>query len=482
MSTAITEKLLRSTHRAVFDHSPESELAFRLRHSGGLVWEVEDDELTVTTASPAATRTYGLLDKTLGQLVDALAADGYDVISENTALSHLGARVLVPGRGDQNTSNGDHLHAYQSLLWVLLNGYSAELGHAEYQVRQALRQMVLTQAEGEWLDLWGTLYGVPRMLAETDAALQQRIPDEVFRLRVNGIAIEDAIKAYTDEDIEIREPWRLMFTLDRSALSGIDHLHDAAYYTPHIIHPVARRPVDWAPILDVVNRNRAAGVLVYAPAVEMAPIHVPVQGPVEYLVHDGRTDMQVMGAWPGGEAPLGVMRLDDNEFSFNHLMSAFQLRTFANVEGVQTAQVFGAPRNVAWASITLSDGAPLGDENAILSRGQMRYTFDPVPTMSDSLAPSDYDVQAEIRRVERVVIDDRKDVVMVDSSSPQYMAHVDVRAMSASAYDGVNTWRGPWAPRNWLGWRDVGMTILHDAGVDVVMRQITTQLSAAGFE
>jgi hypothetical protein len=98
-----------------------------------------------------------------------------------------------------------------------MDAYAGEIGEAEYQSGQALRQMVMTQAEGEWLDVWAGLYGVPRLPSEMDVALQQRIPHEVFRLRVNGLAIESAIKDLTGKTVEIREPWRLMYSMKLSA-------------------------------------------------------------------------------------------------------------------------------------------------------------------------------------------------------------------------------------------------------------------------
>lgn len=468
MTATTLQRLLKYPHPAVFSKDPQSALVLRLRHEDGCVWRVAEGWMTVTVGGDQAF-SYDLKTLTVSQLADALVADGLDVSVITSRYHSFSALVLVEGGGssddqfhdvypipgDQWVSNGDHVYAYTSLLWALLSSFEGELTLAGYQVRQALRQMVMTQAEGEWLDVWALIYGLTRLPGETDVELRIRIPEEAFRIRVNGIAIEQAVKSITGRVVKIREPWRLMFRLDESALSGTDHLHDADFYSYNIIQPVATEAFDWTEVLSVINRNRAAGVLMYPPSVDFPTREVLAQGPAEYLVHDGRTDLFIMGAWPGGETPLGVMRLDDNEFTLNHPMMAYQLRVHANAIGLQTEQLIGVPVNIAYASIELSGGVPLGDENAILSRGQERYLFDPEPILSDSMAPSDYTATREIRRVERITIDLRGGEVVWDAVAvAQY--RTNTMGLTASAYDGVNSWQGSWGPRTWMGWRLVG--------------------------
>lgn len=453
MSATTLQRLLKHPHAAVFDKDPLAELVLRVSHAGGSSWVVAAGVLTVVAGGEEF--TYQLAGYTVSTLANAMQADGLSVTRVNSQYGHLSALALVEGASDQWLSNGDHLRVFTSLLWALLQGYSREVDAAQEQIRQALLQMVIATAEGEWLDLWGTLYGVPLHPGETDASLRVRIPDEAFRIRVNGLAIEKTIKSLTGRDVEIREPWKLMFRLDKSALSGADHLHDADFYTPHIIQPVAREAFDWAEVLKIIHRNRAAGVLVHSPLSEFATREVPAQGPAEYIARSARTDVRLMGAWPGGEAPLGVMRLDDNEFTINHPVMVYQLRTYSNAEGLQTLQHIGLPINIAYASIELSGGVPLGDENAILSRGQERYLFDPEPVLSGSLAPSGYDAIGEVRRVERItlsVLAAGVEFGEVEASNQR----TNVYGGFASAYDGLNVWEGWWDARNWLGWRQVG--------------------------
>lgn len=457
MSDALT-RIIEYPHSPVFDKDPKATLALRVRHPAGLVLEVAKGVLRLT--SDGVVVEYSLADKTIGGLADQLRDDGYDVVFENPELASRSAHILLAGTRSHDQSNGDYLTAYTSLLWALYGAYSVELDEAKHQLDEALRQMVLTQAEGDWLDVWSGLYGIPRKQGESDEDLQARIPDEAFRIRVNGLAIEKAIKDLTGRTVEIREPWKLMFSLDESALSGIDHLHDDTYYTYHVIHPVARFAFDWNDVLSIIRRNKAAGIDVYLPSIEFPVSHVNVQSPVEYLVECTGQTLQVFGVWPGGEDPLGVMRLSDNEFTHNHPMMSYQLRTYANELGLRTDQEFGLPRNIAYASIALSDGVALGDENAILSRGQMLIEHDPIPIISGELGLSDYDAIRTIRRVEFVTIDLRMGFIEYPTDEIAIDSHITSKATMQFYIARIENynWVGQWDDRVWISQdRIVGM-------------------------
>lgn len=265
MTQTALQRLLKYPHAAVFDVAPASELAFRLRHASGASWAIADRVLTATAG--ALVVSHDLRQYTVDGLATALTADGFTIESLSAKFSGMSAVVLVEGLGDQSQSNGDHIMGFTSLLWVLLSGYADELLGAKEQVRHALLQMVIGTADGEWLDLWATLYDVPRLHGETDAALRVRIPREAFRARNNARAIELAIRDATGFDVRIEEPWREIFQLDNSELSGSAKFQDGQRVGHHLIQPMARQYVDWSTILPVIDRNRAAGVLVLPPIV-----------------------------------------------------------------------------------------------------------------------------------------------------------------------------------------------------------------------
>lgn len=277
--TTTLQRLLKYPHRAVFDKDPVAELVLRVRHASGCVWRIAGGVMTVTTGQ--GTHTYDLTALTVAQLRAAMVADGLSVQNVTAKFDSHSALVLVEGGGDssdqfdgvypipgnQLVSNGDHVYAYTSLLWALMSVYSREVDAAAEQVRQALLQMVIATAEGEWLSLWGTLYGVPRLDGETDAQLRLRIPREAFRLRVNPRAIELSVKDLTGKTITILEPWHDVFTLDQSPLSGGDKIQDGELVGPFLIQPSSVGSIDWSDVLPIIERNRPAGVLTLPPQV-----------------------------------------------------------------------------------------------------------------------------------------------------------------------------------------------------------------------
>lgn len=257
------KRLLGSLHTAVFDTSPDSGLAFFIRHPNGVTWSIADEVLTATVNGQS--KTYHLNTMTVGQLAGQLVLDGFEVAGLSPEFSGLSASVLVEGTGNTLSSNGDRLYAFRDLLRSLLGGYARELRTAKAQIGEALKQMVITQAEGEWLDLWGTLYNTPRPQGMADTSYQPLIPQEAFRLRVNGYAIEKAILDLTGQRVHIEEPWEGMFRLDESALSGTHRFYDGSSIGYHLIRPVADQAINWDGILDIIERNKAAGVIVLPP-------------------------------------------------------------------------------------------------------------------------------------------------------------------------------------------------------------------------
>lgn len=256
----VLQRLLKYPHAAVFDKQPGSVLAFRIQHPAGATWSVADGVMLASAGGDEF--TYALGGMTVAGLCAALTTDGFQISDASSATSDLTALVLIEGSGGQTISNGDQVFGFTSLLWVILSAYAGEVAEAGAQVGQALRQMVMTQSEGVWLDLWGALYSVGRNSGEQDADYAERIPKEAFRVRVNKFGIEQAIFDATGYDVRIEEPWREIFKLDGSLLSGPDKIYDGENVGYHLIRPEARGAVDWAPVLRVIDRNRAAGVLV----------------------------------------------------------------------------------------------------------------------------------------------------------------------------------------------------------------------------
>jgi hypothetical protein len=196
-----TKKLLGYLHK-VFDKDPHEFLAMRLQYQGGMTWRVADGFLyTTVSGGPGQSLSIDLSQYSLAQLVAFLSTQsGYSVLyADRSNLSTLNARVLMDGSNDISLSNGDHLYGYTNVLWSYMDAQSNELEQAQTQIGNMLQQMSTTTASGEWLDLLGAYYGVPRLQGELDSSYGPRIIAEVLRPRGNNVAIEMAIQAYTGQ-------------------------------------------------------------------------------------------------------------------------------------------------------------------------------------------------------------------------------------------------------------------------------------------
>lgn len=357
------QQLLKYFHTAVFDTKPDSVLAFRLRHASGATWSVSEDVFTATAGS--VTHSFDLNVLTINDLALVLQAAGFEVLNISTNISHLGAACLVEGSGDQNISNGDHVMAFMSPLWAILSSYAVALRDADYARAQALRQMIITQADGDWLDLWGTLYATARLAGESDVDYAARIPEEAFRLRVNGKAIEKAVKDLTGYDIEIKEPWKSTFRLDFSQLSGTDYFENADYYAKFLIQPVADHPIDWTKPLEVIKRNKAAGIMLLDPASRYASgLEYNFTG--MYQVLSGRKITYTESAIIAGNNPLDVVVLSDDFIIKNYPVVWYGGVGHANFVGlgldVDTSQKIMGLRNTVFTGV---DGSLVVNETVI---------------------------------------------------------------------------------------------------------------------
>lgn len=204
----LVQKLLGLLHR-VFDPDPEKFLALRILYDGdSMVWTVADSTLTTSVVGGSGGNlSINLVDYTFRQLIDYIAAQtGYAVTtSASSERLSLSSRTLIDGTGNPATSNGDHLYAYSSLLWVFFGAVASELRAARAQIPQAIRQMTVTEASDDWIDELGGYYGVKRQQGESDASYGPRIIAEVVRPRCNNIAMEAAISLYTGQATKVTD-------------------------------------------------------------------------------------------------------------------------------------------------------------------------------------------------------------------------------------------------------------------------------------
>jgi hypothetical protein len=187
--------LLAHLHR-VFDKSPREALALRIGYAGdGLSWTIADETLaTQVTGGAGDDLTVSLADHTVASLAAFIAAaPGYSVSDVSADLSGRSALILLDGAGDVATSNGNRLMAYTSLLWALLHPWARALKLAATDIAEAVKQVSLDLAEGEYLDYHGDYYGLRRIPGESDDSYLSRLIAYVLIARNNNVAIQVAI-------------------------------------------------------------------------------------------------------------------------------------------------------------------------------------------------------------------------------------------------------------------------------------------------
>lgn len=297
---------------SIFDADPLAVLALRIRHADGCVWRVAGDTLTLVTSG--LTWDADLSVVTLGGLVNLLVADGFEVAYQNDDILHLSALVLLEGTGNQADSNGDHLTAYTAPLAVVQAAMGRSLAIGRDSVPQALAQMILPDATAEWADLFGEVFGVPRVAGLSDSEYTTHIIAEVTRARSNPVAMRLNLLRLTGRDYELREPWKEVAYLGLSRLSGDHHLQGAPIYQYHTLQVRSLGGTEWPAILEEVTADKPAGTVSLPPAVLIDEIRV--LGPYEsYLIVPWRTAVWHFFVYWNTTAWTEVSAWDDRQWA-----------------------------------------------------------------------------------------------------------------------------------------------------------------------
>lgn len=200
----LTTKLL-SYLNDVFHKEADSFLAIRVNYDGQMTWKVEDQVFSTEIAGgTGVSLTQDISAYTLQGFNDYITAQtGYSVVYFNSEYASLSSCVLMDSSGDENLSNGDHLYAYTSLLWVYFDAVSVKLKIAADDIVEMLKQMIIGTAEQNWLEEWGGYFSVPKLTAETDSDYQTRIPKDAFQIRSTNNALEEMIEGQIGISVDV---------------------------------------------------------------------------------------------------------------------------------------------------------------------------------------------------------------------------------------------------------------------------------------
>lgn len=131
----------------------------------------------------------------------------------------------------------------------------------------ALRQIEfnIRTATGEWLDEWGSWFGVPRIIGEPDSEYGSRIISTAIRPRTTIPSIKSAILDMLGDPnakVDIYEPYTNIFKFNKSLLDGEDKITDAIYQRHAVIDIIIYAPLP-PNLLDSVKEIKAGGIKVY---------------------------------------------------------------------------------------------------------------------------------------------------------------------------------------------------------------------------
>lgn len=153
---------------------------------------------------------------------------------------------------------------YDDTNFAVLNALNHELTQAEQETIASKIQSSLESATDEYLDTWGDWFGVYRKDGWDDEYYRKRIIRELLLKRATIPAIIDALVDFLNDNdaiINIYEPWRKIFYLNKSKLNGYDHLM-GHYYRFAIIDISIDRPFP-PEIIEVIKAFKPAGVKFY---------------------------------------------------------------------------------------------------------------------------------------------------------------------------------------------------------------------------
>jgi len=443
-----------------FNQDPDPILAFEIWHPDGAAWNVKNRQLVVSTDAGSVLTSINLESVgTVWDVVCRLMDVGVRVSRINADTVDSSALILMDGAGRESQYTNS-IYGYRSALWGLLEGYATEVQSAWYAVPQALEQARLHSADDDWLDLWGSYFGVTRRSGQADASYLATIVAETLRAKSNRYAIENAVLDVTGSQVQITEPWQSIFRLDASALSGAHALHDGVVVGHHLIRPLIPSGSDWDAVMAVIERTRAAGVLISNPVRIVPASLVPAAMPITPNVWASRFFDHTFLVGKINANALGRLVLDGDRPAINHLVAMFSLGSLGNAQGVNNDQHMTPWRSVAKASVALSDGFALGNLNAVLGRGQLVRRILPVPSLSGLLALSGASAVTTIDRVTEIVFDAHGALLLLGATVSQCGMWPEICMSYMVRLNEDTGWTGFWtADRAWHDQSVVGMAI-----------------------
>lgn len=145
---------------------------------------------------------------------------------------------------------------------AILMAVNTELSATEQETIKSKMESYLDSATGEWLDFWGSWFGVKRKPSWNDEEYREHIKHHVIHARDTVQAIREALAEFLEtnkSNIKIYEPYNDIFITNYSNLNGSAHLMGGYYYYC-VIDIRISVPFDMG-VADIINWFRPAGVI-----------------------------------------------------------------------------------------------------------------------------------------------------------------------------------------------------------------------------
>jgi len=161
---------------------------------------------------------------------------------------------------------------------AVLDVFDDKLQKVEDDTIHSKEQSFLQTASDEWLDYWGSWFGLKRDKEQSDTDYRQALLNHVVHARDTVPALRNSIANFLKTNmanVQIYEPYTDVFFLDDSSLDSNKKLISQDYYTYGIIDIEIAVPFP-TEVIDIINWFRPAGVLwvlTYRPSLDVnAPI------------------------------------------------------------------------------------------------------------------------------------------------------------------------------------------------------------------
>lgn len=202
MASGLFESLL-SRLNAVFNKSPQKITAFQLTSPVDAQLYIADGQLTITAVNAITPFvSVNLVDPydairniTIQNLYTQLqVVRGLKAQDLNVSMGALGTHALIEGSFNLQAGVPFNVEIATSLLWAIFKPLAYVLQNAKNDVDSAVQQLDFLTSSGEFLDYWGTIFGIARYSGEPDYEYSIRLLWETIKPRLNNIAIENLLE------------------------------------------------------------------------------------------------------------------------------------------------------------------------------------------------------------------------------------------------------------------------------------------------